>query len=306
MSFKWPGVPSPRASIYEMADYAELRAWAEHQTSNLAIINTYERMDENDYSAGVPEDSEHESYLDDSFIELERRSLVYGSKYPYSINQSGNALSFNTDSTNINHILYLFLLLATRLNMKDDPIHANIDGTKLFEDVSAEIAKTYFGENSNSLVFSKGFSTFPEKIDNLSKRIGEGRGFKQNASISSFDDNLDIVVWIPFFDDRYGKFIAFGQCKTGTNYKDKFGILKPDAFCDKWIEDFCHEAPMRLFFVADSMSSDISWQENLRDAGLLFDRYRIVGTCENLNNSLFSQIIRWTNAAAYSTHLPTV
>ena len=289
-----------------MADYAELRAWAEYQTSNLAIINTYERIDENDYITGVPEDSEHESYLDDSFIELERRSQIYGSKYPYSINQSGNVLRFNADSSNLNHVLYLFLLLATRLNMKDNPIHDNIDGTKLFEDISAEVARTYFGDKSKSLVFSKGFSTFPEKVDNLSRSIGEGRGFKQNASSSKFDDDLDIVIWIPFMDDRYGKFIAFGQCKTGTNYKDKFGILRPDSFCDKWIKDFCHEPPIRLFFVADSMSFDISWQENLRDAGLLFDRCRIVGTCENLDNSLFSQIVRWTNAAAGSTNLLVV
>ena len=115
MSFKWPGMPSPRASIYELADYAELRAWAEQQTSNLAIINAYERVDENDYSDGVPEDSEHESYVDDSYIELERRSQVYGNNYPYSINQTGNVLQFNADSANTHHMLYLFFTIGNKI-----------------------------------------------------------------------------------------------------------------------------------------------------------------------------------------------
>ena len=303
MTLEWPGSPSPRATASELADYAELETWSKLLSSHTSIVGSYDIIDDNNYFDGVLEDNESESYVEDAFFELERRSQLYQTGYPFNLNQSGTALSFNANSSNTTHVIYLFLLLATRLDMKNNKVHAGIDGTLLFEDLSAEVAKIYFGDGAKSLAFSRDFGRFPDKIKNLTSQIAQGNGFKKDASTTAVDDGLDIVVWIPFSDGEHGKFIGFGQCKTGTHYKRFFGILQPDAFCDNWIEDFRQDPPVKLFYIADSLSRDITWKQNTRKAGIIFDRCRIVGICNSIDPNLLENILAWTNAAAVSTGL---
>ena len=124
------------------------------------------------------------------------------------------------------HAIYKYLLLATRLNMKDDRRHAGCDGAHLFEELAAESARCYLGDRSESLVFgtAAGTAGFSGKVDDLCARLGEGGGFRNPDDVAPTerDGKLDVVAWKSFSDRRPGKLIAFGQCKTGTHYRAAF------------------------------------------------------------------------------------
>ena len=58
---KWPGTPSPKASAHELADFVELNAWRDGHASTVSLARALGRIDENDYSEGVPEQDESEN-----------------------------------------------------------------------------------------------------------------------------------------------------------------------------------------------------------------------------------------------------
>ena len=165
--------------------------------------------------------------------------------------------------------------------MKDDRIQASIDGTQLFEKLAAEVAREYFGDRSKSLVFGakSDSSNFELKVNDLCDQIREGGGFVSTDldDTNVKDGKLDVVVWKPFTDGLPGKLVGFGQCKTGTHYRDSITQLQPDAFCSKWMHRDPAVPLVRMFFVAEALALSEGSRRNMSiDAGLLFDRCRII------------------------------
>ena len=194
--------------------------------------------------------------------------------------------------------------------MTTNRTHAGLDGTLLFESLAAEVAREYFGERAQSLVFGTSATngSFPQRVDDLCSRLGEGGGFRSDGErrTSARDGKLDIVAWKPFTDGLPGKLIGFGQCKTGTNYGDSLAQLQPSAFCGKWMRDSIVASPIRMFFISESLdSSEALRYEISHDAGVVFDRCRIVEFCETVSPELIKKVERWTLAAAKATDLPT-
>ena len=144
--FKWPGGPSPRAPEHELADYAELVCWRDGNTSAAALTNLLGRLDENDYPEGVLEEEEIPAYVEEAFLEIEGRILRCGKGYPFVLGDGGDTLSGVSGPGGGRQAIYKYLLLATRLNMASNRSHANIDGTQLLEELSAETSKEYFGD----------------------------------------------------------------------------------------------------------------------------------------------------------------
>ena len=236
--FKWPGTPSARPPEHELADYAELVCWKDNTTSTTVLTADLGRLEENDYSEGVPgEEGEEEApqIVEEAYLEIERREEACRYGYPFVVGEQGYTLHASQEVGNHKHIIYKYLLLATRLNMKDDREHADIDGASLFEELASETAREYLGDRGESIVFgtAAGSANFPGKVNDLCKRIKEGDGYVNRGEDppSEQDGKLDIVAWKHFKDRLPGKLIAFGQCKTGTNYKDKLTQLQPDSFC---------------------------------------------------------------------------
>ena len=302
--FKWPGTPSPRAPAHELADYAELVCWRGHRTSTTELSADLGRLDENDYLDGVPEEDEEVEVANLAFVEIERRREACRDGYPYVVDEHGYTLSVDGTAQNHRHIVYQYLLLATRLNMNDNRMHVGIDGTVLLEQLAAEVAREYLGSRAESLVFGTGVpsSAFPERIRNLCKSIKEGDDFKNRdeAAPDEKDGRLDVVAWKHFTDNLPGKLVAFGQCKTGTNYKDTLAQLQPDAFCNKWLQSSPVVPPVRMFFVAEAVSRQ-HWHTTSSDAGLLFDRCRIVDFCDDISKDVLERVANWTAAASEAT-----
>lgn len=309
--FKWANAPSAAAPAREIADFTELLAWRDGEASMTGVVAAVNRLEENYHDGGVAEDDPNEHRIEEAFNELEFRAKACGRRggYPFRTDKRGGALRLGPSPTNPRSLVYRFLLLATRLNMKDNRKHAGIDGAELFEGLSALVAQKYLGERAESLVFGTGSGGggFRDKIDYLCKRMGEGKHFDgmRGNSARMRDGKLDAVAWKPFSDGRASKSILFGQCKTGTSYKDSLTHLHPDAFCDKWMRSPPALTPVRSFFLSEALS-EIDWYADARDAGLLFDRCRMVDFGEIRDKDILARIRAWTNAATTAAGLPTV
>lgn len=301
--FKLPETPSPRAPAHELADFAEWVCWRDETSSMTQLLRDIGRLSENDYTSGVPEEEQIDRVVEEAFAEIERRELACRGGYPFALSNRGFTLNSSESGGNKRQIIYKYLLLATRLNMKVDNRHAGIDGTLLFESVSADAGQSYFGARSEKMIFgtSAGTSDFPSKINALCDQIREGVRFenKNQSPPNENDGKLDVVVWTPFPDGMPGKLIAFGQCKTGTEYKDKLTQLQPDSFCRKWFYSSPVLTPLRMFFVAEALPQN-HWYNIASDSGLLFDRCRIVECCDNLSPDVLANVEKWTEAAAES------
>ena len=315
--FNWPGTPSPRAKGTETADYnefliwkqeiadfSELKTWQGDLSSDLQISNHLSKLDEYDYTEGVPEEDELHELVGEAFAAVQQRAEVCGDGYPFELNANGNVLQPRFGDANPQQVVYKYLLLATRLNMATDKKHADLDGTVLFEELCADVAMNYFGDNSRSFVFgtANGMANFPDKVNQLCNCLGEGQQFRnlENREPTAKDDGLDIAVWNPFSDGKQGKLIGFGQCKTGTNYDDAFPRLQPDVFCKNWFEVMPAVNPIRMFFVAEALLHE-GWYHKSSLAGILLDRCRIIEFCGNISGALVEKLATWTNTAARDT-----
>ena len=307
--FKWPRTPAANADRHALADYAELVCWRDGNTSMAALSKDLGLLAENDYFDGVPEEDPSAEVVREAYSEIECRREACGGGYPFVISDAGYTLSMDRDTDCPRHIVYQYLLLATRLNMKDDRMHAAIDGTLLLEDLSADVAREYFGTCAEKLVFGTAATgrTFREKLVELCNKLGEGGGPSGQVASSTHvkDGGLDVVVWKPFSDERQGKLIGFGQCKTGIVQEDELPRLQPDAFCSNWMTKRPAFLPLRMFFVAEALSfNPHEWYRNASYAGLLFDRCRLVEFSHCVNGDVMAKVKAWTAEAARKHALP--
>ena len=309
MMYKWPNIPSERASAHEIADFVELSAWRDRSASIVSISRDIARIAEIDYSSGVPEDDEEGvmgQKLHDAYFEIEKRLISCGKTrgYPFKVENPESTLRMHFRDSCNQHIVYQYLLLVTRLSKGGNHRFESISGADLFEELCAQIARSYLGNRAESLVFGTASGgSFRGKVLDLTQRIGEGRGAKKEISSSTRDGKLDVVAWKPFADQIDGKLILFAQCKTGTGYRDSVTQLRPQEFCQKYMLKQPAVIPMRAFFVSEALPrtgarNRVKWYEMATDSGLFFDRCRIIDYCESLESNTVERIRKWTDAAA--------
>lgn len=251
------------------------------------------------------DDLDTENAVREAFEELADRIEHSGRRrhrYPFKVRAGADLLAFTKQ--NPSYDLYLFLLVATRLNMGEDRVHAKIDGAELFERVCCEVAKNYWGKDAQGLVFGtarrvdgREVAGFEAAVDDLCEQTGESAGFANNYgdAITAQDGKLDVVVWKPFSDKRHGQLMGFGQCKTGTNWASGLFSLRPDGFCKKWVRPMPVVDPVRLFFITARVKQS-KWHEVGVDGGIVFDRCRILDYAPPMPD-LRKEWIKWTKAA---------
>lgn len=302
--FKLPNLPSPQAEHHELADFAELLAWDKGSTSAREIAAYLGRVDDNDHNVGCDDnDDENAEEIDEVMNEIERRSSACGGSYPFQLDLEGTILRHAPNEENHRVHLYRYLLLSTRLNMKDDRIHAGIDGADLMEEIAAETLRCYLGpKRARSIVFGTAApGSFEDKIKRLCRDLGEGGTFRalDTAAVDANDDKLDTVTWLPFADSTRSQLIVFGQCKTGSTWGGLVTQLQPTGFIKRWMsEPYLHD-PLRAFCVAEAVNR-ARWAGNCIYAGILFDRCRIVDYCEKPEKDLLDRIKAWSTAAKAS------
>jgi hypothetical protein len=297
-------IPTGEDHIVDICDYLEVKSILStaHECSINDLVKQFLQPSDEDYDNGVEDYSDYvREKVELVSQECQRRSLSCGNRYPFVLEYSGEVLRFEGLS-NLNGLLYVYLLFATRLDMRPGKagILNKVDGTKLMELISAEISKSYFGPKSKvHIVGTANQGGFHEKVNTLCDLLGEGIQFKNHneGPVGENDGGLDIVVWIDFSDKRPSKFIAFGQCKTGTNWEDHITELNPEVFCRLWFSRQPALIPLRAFFIADIVHLE-RWYKTVTPAGLFFDRLRIVDHLPDiLPVDLNGDIQSWTNEA---------
>lgn len=285
MTYKISSLPSPRALLEEKADFWEVESIREQGQfiSQMNVLRVLSRgVDEINHDGIESDEDSIELNLDDVFQQLIDRKAFCSIGYPFEFGHS--SIRFD-ETSSYKRDVYLFLLLCTRFNMTSQKIQNGIDATLLFEKLSAEVAKNFFGYNAESLVFgTAALASFPNKIKDLVISMGEGYGY-QNPNLNyptKNDDGIDVVVWKNFSDGRIGKLIGFGQCKTGTNWKDSIHKLKPRDFCDNWLSQSPVLDPIPMIFICDTLNYEQNFYTDQKGF-LVFNRFRIM---EYLPNEL--------------------
>jgi hypothetical protein len=180
-TFKIKGpMPTADAQVETLADYFEVQAICD-QNGEISIRDILEQLlkPADEFSTDGIDDQEDRinAKLEPVIEAISRRIQNSRGNYPFSIEMQGNIVAFKGFSS-FSSYLYIYLLFATRLNMNEHKVFNNIDGTKLFEEISALVAQSYFGERSSSLVFGTAVTGgFESKINDMCRRLNEGGSF---------------------------------------------------------------------------------------------------------------------------------
>ena len=305
--------PSPGSGPVKLADFIELVALhvSDGKVSKQDVISRLKQ-------AGEEDDDKYEIEVNEAFTELYERLQHMGNGaeyYPFRI--EGDLLKRKRSRyIKKQGFLYLFLLLSTRMDMKKEGTQKvqngkRIDATKIFEHLCLAVAKCYWGGSSDprikGLVFGTGRnldvgsgprrpSGFKGSVEELCLLLEERGKYRPTDPhrVTAKDDTLDVVVWRNFSDRRKGKLIGFGQCKTGDSWENDLCSLQPEKFCQNWMET-SPTTPVRLFFLSDRVVEH--WNRKCNNAGILFDRCRILDYADEVPKMLLSLCAEWTFSA---------
>lgn len=222
------------------------------------------------------------------FDELEQRAKATGEAYPFDLDFRG-VIRLKSSSWEAFPV-YVFCLCLSYYPLRETRV-----GPKLFEQTSCLAARGYlrgdavaFGSPRTDLP-----SSFPDAVTEVCKLIGEGVEYREQPSLASQDDTLDLVAWKDFADRWPSKVIMFGQCGAGRNWSEKLGDLQPDVFWRQWMRDgYVSPDPLKSFFTPYRIKQRL-WDHCARKAGVLFDRCRVAYWARQ-EEADYASIIEWT------------
>lgn len=298
-------VPSATDTPEVHADFIELAALRNTEDGislrefvrDLGITGTadaYDRVEEGQ-ELDVDVDDLYEGIAEAAYAELDDRCMACGgTPYPFQVDRS-----VLVPARDAMQSAYLFMALLSRFGKDAGPPASG--GAQLFEDLCAAAAAAYLGGpvyGGHSRVF--GFprrllpSGFTAALDQVCQEIGEGKKHRDGPTVADQKDaKLDIIAWKEFADRRPGKLIAFGQCATGEDWREKVSELpQPSNWCKLWMEEGPAVDPIRLFFVPHRVELR-RWRHVNVLGGILFDRCRIAQFANGLDDDLIDRCERW-------------
>ena len=284
---------------YLIADFMEFQCLMSGQSvSTYDLRATLSMPDDENHNEGI-ESSDDESIdiLDDAIGVCSSRAVVCNSRYPFNVER--NSINIHPEASWYKEI-YTFMLLATRLNMNTQKIQGGEDATKLFELLCTQVAKEYFGGHALTMAFGTSVEGgFKEKLKKMLDELHISASLTQpeGSTGRQKDGSVDVVVWIPCADNKDSQLIAMGQCKTGTSWEGMLRDLDPDSLFKCHTTKSPYSEVVRTFFLAESFGNH-KWEERCRNAGILFDRTRIMEFLPpELRDNLLERIKKWNTAA---------
>lgn len=297
--FKLPdGLPSLRSSFQEWADYAEYLALKNGKVSLHDVVKRPMLIADEKVVSGIEDTTDKfNNKADEISSEINRRRNLLGTKYPFQTTDLGYSIEHLTGDDH-HTLVYQFLLLSTRNNMTKAKVQSGFDGTQLFEEIASEVGKAYFGDKTETDVLGTSKSNvggFRTKLATIAQKMKEGGSIHPHEGFHPQDDNIDVIFWKGFSDKKPSQLIAFGQCKTGTTWQDRLSELNAEAFCKTWFTMQPVLTPVRMFFCAQYFPIEI-WMPRAYEAGLVFDRFRIIDYMPpQLNAELIERIRPWVD-----------
>ena len=136
--------PTGEDHIIDICDYMEVKSLiSKHGEVSLnEILKEFLEPADEEIPDGVNDYADKiRSRIEMVVAECERRKNACGGNYPFDLEFAGELIKFK-GFDEPSSFTYVYLLLSTRLNMKDNKIFNNINGTEILEFISAEVTKT--------------------------------------------------------------------------------------------------------------------------------------------------------------------
>lgn len=297
-------VPAATSAPGELADWLECQALvsvdrnssiqdlasALRRTGSGEEIEDERRIDDEDDATFDRGGETIEPVATDAFEEIEDRAASCGEAYPFEVLEGALQGRRSTPSS-----LYVFLLLLSKFGKDAGPDQLNVP--QMFEEIAElAIAHTLGGESNEVATIQFGFPRriappgFRAAVDDLCIKTGEGGKSRDQPNRSDQKDAaLDVVAWRPFPDRRRGLVMAWGQCATGADWREKLTDLNPSDWAASWLMDRPAVIPMPAFFVPHRIDRE-HWDVTANYGGILFDRCRIALSSHPLPEPLRSQV----------------
>lgn len=291
--------PNTSACASDLTDYVEHFAIYQQSVAIADCLRHLFRASDEIDVEGVDDDQDTLFIIvDDIAVEIRRRILESNGSYPFELTDEDYVLQVKDGFWSLR--VYKFLHYCTYLNMRDQRIHQELDGAKLFELLSAIIAKNYLGKVTDGGAFGTSVSGgFKDKLQDVMDRMGEGSSVKTQNGSAPQDESIDVIVWKPFLDKRQSQLIAFGQCKTGVTWLSSYKRLEIKTIVNLWFSDVPVVEPIQMFFCAMNFPMD-GWYYRAMKIGLIFDRFRIMGLLKETdiaeNSTEFDGFFTWVDA----------
>jgi len=164
---------------------------------------------------------------------------------------------------------------------------------KLFERLSAFALQEYMKGD----VFLFGWpvldgteAAIGQRVMDVAERLGER--FVEAPALPYKDRGVDIIAWKTFEESRSGQIIILAQCASGKNWRIKTRDLPRESW-EQYIHWACNFV---IAFFVPCIIPDNLWHETSREAGILFDRIRIMNSLPNgiTDPQLRGELTAWT------------
>lgn len=165
------------------------------------------------------------------------------------------------------------------------------NGTKLFENISAQALKNFIEGEVYALGFpeGKGFNSY---LDEISKLCNEQRGMPADGSYK--DDGVDVVGYKLFGDHRSGNLYVLLQCAAGIHWK-----MKKKIELNRWT-NYIIWYPENIILSISTVDyvTQKEWDKQSSSFGMLLDRLRIYNSLykKPVDADLRAQVLAWCNS----------
>ena len=256
-------------SVSDVADWVEFYIFAmDDSISKSELLSFIESS-----SGSEPE----QSFIDDIWLELERRLVLYGNNKPFQLEPRE---------------------VKPKIKWKDFPeyltcVILSIDGNavdsvktgKLFERLSCKAVVNYF--SGDSIIYG-----YPNKltIEQIAKHMFES--FIKEPSPEYKDSGVDIICWKSFNDNRKSQTVALIQCAAGYNWSNKLSDIRYRA----WTQYIRWGANPLMGFTVPVVINEKRYDDFVTDAGIMFDRPRIYQNIQysyDKDKDLIDDLIKW-------------
>lgn len=290
---------TPKVSLYKghyFCDYIELIALVNNQDV-VSRSDIYDRFyDDDRIILDKNEDSETfdkwEITINEWFLLLINREDVFNDFYPFIVTET--TIKLKSKITN-KHKLYIFLLLnSNQRYLNKNKIILSSD----FEEISLIALKNYLPSHGLSYRFGKSMLNYDRYRGSLKSKIdllADDLKYRIQYDEDDFNTNdngdggLDLVSWIPFFNDsnQNNMQVVLSQCATGKEWFTK--QYETDKFTSNFI-NFRTKVNGAIFIPYDGRKFDRKFteQKEILNDIWLFDRIRILNLLKENENDVFS------------------
>jgi hypothetical protein len=261
-----PPIPNPLDDPLQCADWLEILALKDVDLSSSITGDLEPELTRN-----LEDKVKVQEICTDVASELNFRAKGAAAGYPFTLNGSLLRQKENVEQ----YVSYIFCLLLSYFDAAKKR-HKDIFPDRIFEHLSRVAAQTYLNGNGvrfgSPRVTTELPTSFKKAVEKMCGYIGEGN-YNEKRIFNRKDDELDVVAWKHFPDERAGKLLLFGQCAAGWDWENKLGF-DPGVFCTRWIQGQLTNPPLKSIFIPHAVASD-KWLFFTAAARILFDRCRI-------------------------------